>query len=46
MPGGLGAVDAALTGALIRFSVPAGMAVAAVLAFRLLTYWLPAVLGA
>jgi glycosyltransferase 2 family protein len=45
-PGGLGAVDAALTGALIRFSVPAGMAVAAVLAFRFLTYWLPAVPGA
>jgi glycosyltransferase 2 family protein len=45
-PGGLGAVDAALTGALIRFSVPAGTAVAAVLAFRFATYWLPAVPGA
>ena len=40
-PGGLGAVEAALVGALIRLSVPAGPAIAGVLAFRLVTYWLP-----
>jgi hypothetical protein len=40
-PGGLGAVEAALVSLLIRFNVPSGSAVAGVLAFRLVTYWLP-----
>ncbi|MGH9278023.1 MAG: lysylphosphatidylglycerol synthase domain-containing protein, partial [Acidimicrobiales bacterium] len=40
-PGGLGAVEALLTGALISVGVESGVAVAAVLTFRLLTFWLP-----
>ena len=45
-PGGLGAVEAALTGAMIRFGVAGGTAVVAVVAFRLVTYWLPCLPGA
>jgi undecaprenyl-diphosphatase len=40
-PGGLGAVEAALVSVLIRFNVASGSAIAGVLAFRLVTYWLP-----
>jgi len=40
-PGGLGAIEAALVRMLIRFNVPSGPAIAGVLAFRLVTYWLP-----
>jgi undecaprenyl-diphosphatase len=45
-PGGLGALDAALTGILIHFNVTSGQAVAGVLVFRLVTYWLPVLPGA
>lgn len=45
-PGGLGAVDAALTGGLIRLGVPGATAVLGVVAFRLVTYWLPVLPGA
>lgn len=45
-PGGLGAVEALLTGALISVGVESGVAVAAVLTFRLLTFWLPVPVGA
>ena len=44
-PGGVGAVEAALVAALTGFGVRTGPAVAAVLAFRLITFWLPAVPG-
>jgi uncharacterized membrane protein YbhN (UPF0104 family)/tRNA A-37 threonylcarbamoyl transferase component Bud32 len=44
-PGGLGAVEAALTAGLTAAGVPGGVAVSAVLAFRLLTFWLPVPLG-
>ena len=44
-PGGLGAIEAALVAALLHFGVPGGPAVAAVLAFRLVTYWLPILPG-
>jgi uncharacterized membrane protein YbhN (UPF0104 family) len=40
-PGGLGAVEAALVAGLTRLAVPAGPAIAGVLGFRLVTYWLP-----
>jgi glycosyltransferase 2 family protein len=40
-PGGLGAIEAALTAALTGAGVDAGTALAAVLVFRLFTYWLP-----
>lgn len=44
-PGGLGAVEAALTAGLTAASVPGGVAVSAVLLFRLLTFWLPVPVG-
>ncbi len=44
-PGGVGAVEAALIGGLVAFGVPAGMAVPAVLLYRVLTCWLPVFAG-
>jgi undecaprenyl-diphosphatase len=44
-PGGLGAMEAALISALTRLAVPGGQAVAATLAFRLATFWLPLAVG-
>lgn len=44
-PGGLGAVEAALIAGLGAVGVPPTAAVTAVLASRLLTYWLPALPG-
>gem|GEM_PF-1566109 len=40
-PGGLGFVEAGLTGLLTLAGVPAGDAVLAVLAYRLVSFWLP-----
>lgn len=45
-PGGLGAIEAALVAGLSAVGVPAGPAVAAVLAYRLLSFWLPILPGA
>jgi len=44
-PGGLGAVEAALTAGLTAAGVPGGVAVSAVLLFRVLTFWLPVPAG-
>jgi glycosyltransferase 2 family protein len=44
-PGGLGAMEAALVAGLTAVGAPAGPAVAGVLAFRLLTFWLPILPG-
>ncbi len=44
-PGGLGAVEAALVGGLTAFGVPFASGLTAVLAFRAVTFWLPAPLG-
>jgi uncharacterized membrane protein YbhN (UPF0104 family) len=44
-PGGLGAVEAALVGALTGYGMSSGQAVSAVLTFRLVTYWLPMLPG-
>ncbi len=44
-PGGLGAVEAALTAGLTASGVPGAVAVSAVLLFRLLTFWLPVPVG-
>jgi undecaprenyl-diphosphatase len=44
-PGSLGAVEAALLAGLTGVGVAAGPAVAGILAFRLLTFWLPTVPG-
>jgi len=39
-PGGLGVVEAGLTGSLVLIGVPAGAAAVATLAYRLVSYWL------
>ncbi len=44
-PGGLGAVEAALTAGLTTAGVPGAVAVSSVLGFRLLTFWLPVPAG-
>ncbi|HEV2875621.1 MAG TPA: flippase-like domain-containing protein [Thermoleophilaceae bacterium] len=45
LPGGLGGVDGGLIGTLIVFGAPAAAAAAAVLAYRLILFWLPLVVG-
>ncbi len=45
IPGGLGGVDLGLVGTLVLYHVPVGEATAAVLAYRALALWIPAVLG-
>ncbi len=44
-PGGLGAVEAAMVAGLTAIGIPGADAVAAVLACRLLTFWLPVIPG-
>jgi uncharacterized membrane protein YbhN (UPF0104 family) len=44
-PGGLGAVEAALSAGLSAAGLPGGTAISAVLLFRTLTFWLPVPLG-
>jgi uncharacterized membrane protein YbhN (UPF0104 family) len=45
VPGGVGPVEVALTAGLTAAGVPGGVAVSAVLLFRLLTFWLPVPVG-
>jgi uncharacterized membrane protein YbhN (UPF0104 family) len=45
VPGGLGGVDLGLVGTLVLYHVPVGAATAAVLAYRALALWVPAVVG-
>jgi uncharacterized membrane protein YbhN (UPF0104 family) len=45
-PGGLGFVEAGLTGTLVLAGVDAGAAAAATLAYRLVSFWLPLPVGA
>ena len=44
-PGGLGIVEAGLSGLLILAGVDAGNAVLATLGYRVISYWLPIVVG-
>ncbi|MBV9794986.1 MAG: flippase-like domain-containing protein [Actinobacteria bacterium] len=44
-PGGLGVVEAALTGALVALGVPAAPALTAVLIYRGITFWLAVAIG-
>jgi putative heme transporter len=44
-PGGLGVVEAALTGALVALGVPGRQALTAVLVYRAITFWLAAAVG-
>ena len=45
IPGGIGAVDGGMIGALIGFGVESSLAVVGVLTYRLLAFWLPVVPG-
>lgn len=44
-PGGIGPVEAALTGGLSLAGIPTAVAVSAAVVFRLVTFWLPVPLG-
>jgi uncharacterized protein (TIRG00374 family) len=45
LPGGIGGVDGGMIGALVAFGVGGGLALIAVLMYRLLAFWLPSVPG-
>jgi uncharacterized membrane protein YbhN (UPF0104 family) len=45
IPGGIGGIDGGLIGALVVYGLPAAAAAAAVLAYRVILFWLPLVLG-
>lgn len=45
VPGGIGAVDGGMIGALIGFGVESGLAIVGVLTYRLFSFWLPIVPG-
>jgi hypothetical protein len=44
-PGGIGLVEAGLAGTFTAFAVPASVAVVVVLAYRLISFWLPVLAG-
>jgi uncharacterized membrane protein YbhN (UPF0104 family) len=46
LPGGLGGIDGGLLGTLVLYGTPVAPTVAAVLAYRLILFWLPLVVGA
>jgi uncharacterized protein (TIRG00374 family) len=46
LPGGIGGVDGGMIGAFAAFGVPLGLAVPAVLAYRVFAFWLPTIPGA
>ncbi len=46
VPGGIGGVDAGLVGTFVLYNVPITSAASAVLAYRAIALWVPAVLGA
>jgi uncharacterized protein (TIRG00374 family) len=46
LPGGIGGVEGGLIGAFLAFGVPGSLAVLAVLGYRTISYWLPALPGA
>ena len=45
LPGGVGGIDGGLIGALIVFGTPAAATAAAVLAYRVILFWLPLIIG-
>jgi uncharacterized protein (TIRG00374 family) len=46
LPGGIGGIDAGLIGVLVLYGAPAAVTVAAVLAYRLIQFWVPIAMGA
>jgi putative heme transporter len=45
LPGGVGGVEGGMIGAFVAFGEPASLALVAVLAYRLVSFWLPTVVG-
>jgi uncharacterized membrane protein YbhN (UPF0104 family) len=45
LPGGIGGIDLGLIGTLVVYGAPAAATAAAVLAYRIILFWLPLVLG-
>jgi uncharacterized membrane protein YbhN (UPF0104 family) len=45
IPGGIGGIDGGLLGTLVVYGAPAGATAAAVLAYRVILFWLPLVVG-
>jgi uncharacterized membrane protein YbhN (UPF0104 family) len=45
LPGGIGGIDGGLIGTLIVYGIPAAEATAAVLAYRVVLFWVPLVMG-
>jgi uncharacterized membrane protein YbhN (UPF0104 family) len=46
LPGGVGGIDGGLIGALVLYGAPLAPTVAAVLAYRLILFWVPLIVGA
>jgi uncharacterized protein (TIRG00374 family) len=46
LPGGVGAVEGGVIGALVAFGTPTGLAIAGVLSYRAFSLWLPTFAGA
>jgi uncharacterized membrane protein YbhN (UPF0104 family) len=46
IPGGVGGIDLGLVGTLVVYGAPADATVAAVLAYRVILFWLPLIVGA
>jgi uncharacterized protein (TIRG00374 family) len=46
LPGGIGGIDGGLIGAFVVYGVPVAAATAAVLAYRVVLFWLPLLVGA
>jgi uncharacterized protein (TIRG00374 family) len=46
IPGGIGGIDGGLIGTMVVYGVPVAVAAAAVLAYRLILFWLPLIVGA
>jgi uncharacterized protein (TIRG00374 family) len=44
-PGGVGLVEAGLAGTYVAFGVPSGVAIVTVLAYRIVSYWIPVAAG-
>jgi uncharacterized membrane protein YbhN (UPF0104 family) len=45
IPGGIGGIDGGLIGAMVVYGLPAAATAAAVIAYRVILFWLPLVLG-
>jgi membrane protein DedA with SNARE-associated domain/uncharacterized membrane protein YbhN (UPF0104 family) len=46
LPGGVGGVEGGMIGVFVAFGQPTGVALVAVLAYRLVSFWLPTLVGA